>query len=99
METIKPMHDRVVVERLEADGKTAGGLVLPDSAREKPRQGTVIASGPGRVLDTGAVSPVDVKKGDRILFGGFAGSEIKLNGKEYLILSENEILAVLNEGK
>jgi chaperonin GroES len=97
MTSIKPLHDKVVVERREADGKSAGGIVLPDAAKEKPREGTVIASGPGRILETGAVSPMNVKKGDRVLFTGYAGSEIKLNGKDYLILNENEILAVLNE--
>jgi chaperonin GroES len=99
MTSIKPLHDKVVVERIEAEGKSAGGIVLPDTAKEKPSQGTVIASGPGRILDSGAVSPVNVKKGDRVLFTGYAGAEIKLNGKEYLILNENEILAVLNETK
>ncbi|MBI2931187.1 MAG: co-chaperone GroES [Planctomycetes bacterium] len=99
MVSIKPLYDRVVVERIEADGKTAGGIVLPDTAKEKPKQGTVIAVGPGRVLDSGTVKPVDLKKGDRVLFGGFAGSEIKLNGTEYLILSENEVLATINENR
>ena len=99
MVSIRPLHDRVVVERIEADGKTAGGIVLPDTAKEKPKEGTVIAMGPGRVLDNGAIKPVDLKKGDRVLFGAFAGSEIKLNGKEYLIVSESEVLATVNEGK
>jgi len=99
MVSIMPLHDRIVVERTEAEGRTAGGIVLPDSAKEKPKQGTVIAVGSGRVLDSGVVSLVDVKKGDRVLFGGFAGSEIRLNGKEYLILNENEVLAVLYESK
>lgn len=99
MTSIKPLHDKVVVERFEAEGKSAGGILLPDTAKEKPAQGTVIASGPGRTLDTGAVVPLDVKKGDRVLFAGFAGSEIKVNGKEYLILSENEILAVLLQSR
>lgn len=99
MVSIKPLHDRVVVERTEADGKTAGGILLPDTAKEKPKRGTVIAVGPGRVLDTGVVRPVDLEKGDRVLFGEFAGSEIKLDGKEYLVLNENEVLAVLDETK
>ena len=99
MVSIKPLRDRVLVARIEADGKTAGGIVLPDTAKEKPKRGTVIAVGPGRMLESGAASPMDVKKGDCVLFGAFAGSEIKLDGKEYLILSENEVLAVINENK
>ena len=96
--SLKPLRDKVVVERSEAEDKTAGGILLPDTAKDKPKQGTVIAVGPGRVLDNGEVKALEVKKGDRILFGGFAGSEVKQNGKEYLILSESEILAVI-EGK
>ena len=95
MESIKPLHDRVVVERSEAEKKTAGGIVLPDNAKEKPREGTVIAVGSGRLLENGEVTALEVKKDDRILFDAYAGSEVKLGGKEYLILSEKEILAVL----
>jgi len=95
MASLKPLRDKVVVERSEAEERTAGGIVLPDTAKDKPKQGTVIAVGPGRLLENGEVKPLEVKKGDRVLFGGFAGSEVKLNGKEYLILSENEILAVI----
>ncbi len=95
MESIRPLHDKVVVERSEAEKKTAGGIVLPDSAKEKPREGTVIAVGSGRLLENGEVTPLEVKKDDRILFDAYAGSEVKLGGKEYLILSEKEILAVL----
>ena len=94
--SLKPLRDKVVVERSEAEEKTAGGIVLPDTAKDKPKQGTVIAVGPGRVLESGEVKALEVKKGDRVLFGGFAGSEVKLNGKEYLILNENEILAVID---
>ena len=96
MESIRPLHDRVVVERSEAEKKTAGGIVLPDNAKEKPKLGTVIAVGPGRSLENGEVKALDVKKNDQVLFGGYAGSEVKVDGKEYLILTEGEILAVIN---
>jgi chaperonin GroES len=97
MASLKPLRDKVVVERSEAEEKTAGGIVLPDTAKDKPKQGTVIAVGPGRVLDTGEVKALEVKKGDRVLFGGFAGTEVKLEGKEYLVLGESEILAVITK--
>lgn len=96
MESIRPLHDRVVVERSEAEKTTAGGIVLPDTAKEKPRRGTVIAVGPGRTLENGEVKALGVKKDDRVLFDGYAGSEVKLDGKEYLILAEKEILAVID---
>ncbi len=96
LESIRPLHDRVVVERSEAEKKTAGGIVLPDNAKEKPKRGTVIAVGSGRVLENGEVRALDVKKDDRVLFDGYAGSEVKLDGKEYLILTEKEILAVID---
>jgi chaperonin GroES len=95
MASLKPLRDKVVVERSEAEEKTAGGIVLPDTAKDKPKQGTVVAVGPGRVLDSGEVKALEVKKGDRVLFGGFAGTEVKLEGKEYLVLGESEILAVI----
>ena len=97
MASIKPLRDKVVVERSEAEEKTSGGIVLPDTAKDKPKQGTVVAVGPGRVLDNGEVKALEVKKGDRVLFGGFAGSEVKLDGKEYLIMSESEIFAVIGK--
>jgi len=96
MESLRPLHDRVMVERNEAEKKTAGGIVLPDNAKEKPKQGTVIAVGSGRLLENGEVKALDVKKDDRVLFDAYAGSEVKLNGKEYLILTEKEILAVID---
>ncbi len=96
MASLKPLRDKVVVERSEAEEKTAGGIVLPDTAKDKPKQGTVVAAGPGRVLDNGEVKALEVKKGDKVLFGGFAGSEVKIDGKEYLILNESEILAIVN---
>jgi chaperonin GroES len=97
MASLKPLRDKVVVERSEAEEKTAGGIVLPDTAKDKPKQGTVIAVGPGRVLDNGEVKALEVKKGDRVLFGGFAGTEVKLDNKEYLVLGESEILAVITK--
>ena len=95
--SLRPLDDRVVVEPLEAEEKTSGGILLPDTAKDKPKEGTVVAVGPGRVLDNGEVKALEVKKGDRVLFGGFAGSEVKLDGKELLILSESEILAVIGK--
>jgi len=93
--SIKPLHDKVVVERMEAETKSAGGILIPDSAKEKPMRGVVIAVGPGRVLESGEVKALDVKKGDKVLFGGYAGSEVKLEGKDYLIVNESEIYAVI----
>ena len=95
MFSIQPLHEKVVLERMEAETKSAGGIVLPDTAKEKPMRGTVIAVGPGRVLDNGEVKPLGVKKGDKVFFGGYAGSEVKLDGKDYLIVSESDILAVI----
>ena len=95
MFSIKPLHEKVVVERIEAETKSAGGILIPDSAKEKPMRGVVIAVGPGRVLENGDVKALEVKKGDKVLFGGYAGSEVKLDGKEYLIVNESEIYAVL----
>jgi chaperonin GroES len=92
--SLKPLHDKVVVERLEAEAKSSGGIIIPDSAKEKPMRGTVIAVGPGRVLENGEVKALEVKKGDKVLFGGYAGSEVKLEGKDYLIVNESEIYAV-----
>jgi chaperonin GroES len=95
MFSIKPLHEKVVVERMDAETKSAGGILIPDTAKEKPMRGTVIAVGPGRVLDSGEVKALDVKKGDKVLFGGYAGSEVKLDGKNYLIVNESEIFAVI----
>jgi len=92
---IRPLHDRVVVRRVEEETKTAGGIVLPDSAAEKPSQGEVLAVGPGKVLDSGDKRALDVKVGDKILFGQYAGSTVKVDGEELLILSEGEIFGVL----
>ncbi len=84
-----------MVERSEAEEKTAGGIVLPESAKDKPKEGKVVAVGSGRVLDNGEVKALEVKKGDNILFSSYAGNDVKVNGEEYLILSENEVLAVI----
>jgi len=93
---IRPLHDRVVVRRKEEEQKTAGGIVLPGSAKEKPNQGEVVAVGSGRVLDNGDVRPVDVKVGDTVVFGKYAGSDtIEIDGEELVILSENDIKAVI----
>ncbi len=93
---IKPMYDRVVVKRVENDEKTAGGIIIPDTAKEKPQQGKVVAVGPGRVLKDGKLEKLDVKKGDRVLFGKFSGSELTVDGEELLILREDDILGVLD---
>jgi chaperonin GroES len=93
---IRPLYDRIVVKRVdEQDDKTAGGLIIPDTAKEKPQQGEVVAVGKGKRLEDGKVIPLDVQTGDRILFGKYSGSEIKLDGNEYLIMREDEVLGVL----
>jgi chaperonin GroES len=93
---IRPLHDRVVVKRIEESETMQGGLYIPDSAKEKPQQGEIVAVGNGKRDDSGKVNALDVKAGDRILFGKYSGSDIKLNGNEYLIMREDEILGVLN---
>ncbi len=93
----RPLHDRVVVERIDAEGKTAGGIIIPDTAKEKPQQGTVVAVGPGGRDETGKLIPPDVKAGDRVLFGKWSGTEVKLDGVEYLIMKESDIMGVLVE--
>ncbi len=94
----RPLHDRVVVRRVEEDQKTAGGIIIPDTAKEKPQQGEVIAVGPGARDEQGKVVPLDVKPGDRVLFGKWSGTEVKIDGEELLIMKESDILGVL-EGK
>ena len=91
----RPLHDRVVVKRLEGEEKTKGGIIIPDTAKEKPQEGEVIAVGPGARDETGKVQPLDVKPGDRILFGKWSGAEVKLDGKDLLIMKESDILGVL----
>jgi chaperonin GroES len=96
---IRPLHDRIVVKRLEQqEATTAGGLFIPDSAKEKPQEGQVVAVGNGKKTEEGKTIPLDVKAGDRILFGKYSGSDIKLDGQEYLIMREDEVLAVLEGG-
>jgi chaperonin GroES len=93
--SIRPLQDRVVVRRTEEETKSAGGIVIPDSAAEKPSQGEVIAVGPGKKLDNGSIQNVDLKVGDKILFGQYAGSTVKVDGEELLIMSENEVFGVI----
>lgn len=92
---IKPLHDRVIVRRIEESDKTAGGLYIPDSAKEKPQEGEVIAAGEGKYKDNGERQTLDVKEGDRVLFGKYSGSEISIDGEDYLIMREDEILGIL----
>lgn len=92
---IKPLADRIVVERLEAEEKTAGGIVLPDTAKEKPKQGKVVAVGEGKLLENGERAKPTLKKGDKIIFESFAGTEVKIDGKEYLLMREDDVLAIL----
>ena len=92
---IKPINDKVLVKRLEAESKTAGGIVLPDNAKEKPKEGPVVAVGNGRLLKSGDRSQFQVAKGDRVIFSSYAGTEIKVQGEEYLILAEDDILAIV----
>jgi chaperonin GroES len=91
----RPLHDRVIVKRVEEEDKTSGGIIIPDAAKEKPQQGKVIAVGKGKILENGKVSPLAVKKGNRILFGKYAGQEIKIDGEEHLIMREDDILAII----
>jgi chaperonin GroES len=93
--TIRPLGDRVLLERIEAEQKTAGGILIPDNAKEKPLEGNIIAVGNGKVLEDGTRQSLSVKTGDKVLFGKWSGSEIKLNGKEYLLVKEDEIIAVI----
>jgi chaperonin GroES len=95
MTKIIPLQDRLIVRRLDSEEKTSGGLYIPDSAKEKPQQGEVVAVGKGKVKEDGTVIPMDIKKGDKILFGKYSGSEIKLDGEELLIMREDEVLGVL----
>jgi len=94
----RPLHDRVVVRRIEEDTKTAGGIIIPDTAKEKPMHGEVIAAGPGARDESGRIVPLDVKRGDRVLFGKWSGTEVKIDGEDLLIMKESDILGVI-EGK
>ena len=93
---IRPMNDRVLVTRVEEEQKTAGGIIIPDTAKEKPQEGKVVAVGPGKLDDSGKRVPLEVKKGDRILFSKYAGTEIKMDGKEHIFMREDDILGILN---
>jgi len=94
----RPLHDRVVVRRIEEDMKTAGGIIIPDTAKEKPMQGEIIVVGPGARDESGKLVPLDVRKGDRVLFGKWSGTEVKIDGEELLIMKESDVLGIL-EGK
>ncbi len=93
---VRPLHDRILVRRMAEEEKTAGGLFIPDTAKEKPQRGEIIATGKGRITEDGKVLPLEVKSGDRILFGKYSGTELKLDGEEYLMMREEDILGVLN---
>lgn len=92
---IRPLHDRVIVKRIEEEEKTKGGIIIPDTAKEKPSEGKVVAVGNGKLLENGTLQPLEVKKGDRVLFGKYAGTDIKIEGKEHLIMKEDDIIAIM----
>ncbi len=92
---IRPLHDRIIVERLEEETKTVGGIIIPDTAKEKPQQGKVIAVGNGKKTEDGKVLPLDVKVGDKVLFGKYAGTEVKIEGKEFLMMREDDIMGII----
>ena len=93
----RPLHDRVVVKRIDAEEKTAGGIIIPDTAKEKPQTGEVVAVGPGGRDEAGKLIPIDVRAGDKVLFGKWSGTEVKIDGVEYLIMKESDIMGVLDE--
>lgn len=93
---VRPLHDRILVRRLQEDEKTAGGIIIPDTAKEKPQRGEIVATGKGRVNTEGKVIPLEVRAGDKVLFGKYSGTELKLNGEEYLMMREEDILGILN---
>jgi chaperonin GroES len=95
----RPLHDRVVVERLSAEEKTAGGIIIPDTVQEKPQQGKIIAVGPGGRDENGKLIPIDVKVGERVLFGKWSGTEVKIDGHDYLIMKESDIMGVLTDAE
>ena len=92
---IRPLQDRIIVERIEEETMTAGGIIIPDSAKEKPQEGQVVAAGKGKVTEDGKVLPLDVKVGDKVLFGKYAGTEVKIDGKEYMMMREDDVLGVV----
>jgi chaperonin GroES len=91
----RPLHDRVLVRRIEADEKTAGGIIIPDTAKEKPQEGEIVAAGSGAKAEDGKITPLDVKAGDKILFGKWSGTEVKINGEDLLIMKESDILGII----
>jgi chaperonin GroES len=93
----RPLHDRIVVERIDAEAKSAGGIIIPDTAREKPSQGKIAAVGPGGRDEAGKLIPIDLKAGDRVLFGKWSGTEVKIDGVDYLIMKESDIMGVIDE--
>jgi chaperonin GroES len=93
----RPLHDRVVVRRVDAEEKTAGGIIIPDTAKEKPQQGEIIAAGPGARDESGKLQPLDVKVGDRVLFGKWSGTEVRIDGEDLLIMKESDVMGVLEE--
>jgi chaperonin GroES len=93
----RPLHDRVLVRRIEQSEKTAGGIIIPDTAKEKPMEGEIVAAGPGARGENGTLHPLDVKKGDRILFGKWSGTEIKLNGEELIIMKESDVMGIIDK--
>jgi len=95
----RPLHDRIVIKRIEAEAKTAAGIIIPETAKEKPQEGEIIAVGPGGRDELGKLIPIDVKVGDRILFGKWSGTEVKIDGEEYLIMNEGDVMGVLVEGQ
>ncbi len=92
---IRPLQDRIIVKRLDEEEKTKGGIIIPDTAKEKPLEGSVIAVGNGRILEDGKVRPLDIKKGDRVMFGKYAGTEVKIDGVDHLILREEDVVAII----
>ena len=96
---IRPLQDRVLLQRIEEEEKTAGGIIIPDTAKEKPQEGLVIATGKGKVADDGSVTPLDVAEGDKVLFSKYAGNDVTLDGEDYVILREDDILAVVGSRK
>ncbi|MCE5242249.1 MAG: co-chaperone GroES [Syntrophobacteraceae bacterium] len=93
---LKPLHDRIVVKCLDEEGKTAGGIIIPDTAKEKPQQGRVVSVGAGKIAENGKRTPLDVREGDRVLFSKYSGTEIKVEGEELLIMCENDVLAIMH---
>lgn len=93
---VKPLGEKILIKRLEAEGKTAGGILLPETAKEKPKEGTIIALGDGKLLNNGERAKFQVKNGDRVLFSSYSGTEVKVDGEEYLLMSEDDILAVID---